>query len=238
MKCPNCTKQNKPGVKNCEYCNELMPVRKKKTSNVNTQENKTAKAKTKNSGEKIVVKKTEKIEPEVKKEAIIELDEEKKAIKKMVKNIKKINKMIYVYIVLIIAVFGIILMVNNKLHTITCEISNDSETEKYNIKLVIKRNENNITGFKYITESTTNSYDETLEARYKIITDELKKIEDYNEIVSSKLKNRSMKIEYNFEEENLDKTIDYINIDLSPYLNNVDSFIVELEKQEIGFKCK
>ena len=62
MKCPNCEKQNKPGVKNCVYCNKIMPVRKKKT-----------------------IPKKEETKDKLKNEPIIELSEEKKAIKKLIK---------------------------------------------------------------------------------------------------------------------------------------------------------
>ncbi len=214
MKCPNCEKQNKPGVKNCEYCNKIMPVRKKKT-----------------------IPKKEETKDKLKNEPIIELSEEKKAIKKLIKKIKKINKMIYVYIFLVISIIILILMYNNKLHTITCKVNNNSETEKYNIKLTIKRNKDDITGFKYVTHSTTNSYDETLESRYKIIIEELKKKDDYSEIVKSRLNNRSWEIKYTFNSDYLDKTYEYIGIDLSPYMNDVESLVEVLEK-EVGFSCK
>ena len=136
-----------------------------------------------------------------------------------------------------ISIIILILMYNNKLHTITCKVNNNSETEKYNIKLTIKRNKDDITGFKYVTHSTTNSYDETLESRYKIIIEELKKKDDYSEIVKSRLNNRSWEIKYTFNSDYLDKTYEYIGIDLSPYMNDVESLVEVLEK-EVGFSCK
>lgn len=253
MKCPKCEKQNKPGVKNCEYCNELMPVRKKKASTVkkndttkkkSTPENKTEEKKEAKIVHKESVKKNskpkKKIEKQIeeKKEPIIELSDEKKALKKLLKNIKKIRKIIYLYILLVIVILLIILGINEKMHTITCEISNNSEMEKYNIKLVLKKDKyNNITGFKYITENTTNSYDETLKSRYDIIIEELQKKDDYDKIVTSFLKTRSWKIVYDFKEDYLKETIDYIGIDLTPYLDNVNAFVEEIEN-EVGFTCK
>jgi hypothetical protein len=183
---------------------------------------------------KEIVEKTVKYNEKI---SIIELSEEKKAIKKMLKKAKKINKMIFVYIFLVISVLAIIVMINNKLHTITCEVNNNSETEKYSIKLILKRNGKNITGFKYITENITNSYDETLKSRYDIIINDLMRKENFDEIVSSKLKNRSLKIVYDFNENNLDKTSQYIGIDLEPYYEDVDILVKELEK-EVGFSCK
>lgn len=244
MKCPKCEKQNKPGVKNCEFCNEIMPVRKKRETSkkiTESSDKKIVKNKTNNKNEvtknikKTSSKKT--IEEKIEKEPIIELSEEKKALKKMMKKAKKINKMIFVYIFLVVSLLAIIVMFNNKMHTITCQINNNSETEKYSIKVLIKRNKEKITGFKYITESITNSYDETLKSRYEIILDDLKKKDDFENIVSSKLNNRSWKIIYNFRQDYLDKTSDYIGIDLEPYYDNVDMFVEELEK-EVGFSCK
>lgn len=245
MKCPNCEKQNKPGVKNCEYCNKKMPVRKKRETVKKvseSEEKKVVKSKIKventKVAEKTKISSSKKIvEEKIEKEPIIELSEEKKALKKMMKKAKKINKMIFVYIFLVISLLAIIVMFNNKMHTITCQINNNSETEKYSIKVLIKRNKEKITGFKYITENITNSYDETLKSRYEIIIDDLKKKDDFENIVSSKLKNRSWKIIYNFEQDYLEKTSDYIGIDLNPYYENVDLFVEELEK-EVGFSCK
>jgi hypothetical protein len=117
MKCPNCEKQNKPGVKNCEYCNEKMPVRKKNPSKSKkdtavkqvTEDKKTKTVKKTNESEvetKKVVKEQSKktVKEEIKKEPLIELSDEKKALKKMVKNVKNINKMIYVYILFVISI--------------------------------------------------------------------------------------------------------------------------------------
>lgn len=217
MKCPKCEKPNKPRVERCAFCNAKMPVRK---NNANT-------------------KKVSKIEPdkEEKKEPIIELSEEKRALKKFLKKIKKMNKMLFVYLALGLSFVAFVLVINSKFHTITCTVNNVSETEKYDIKLVLKHNKNNITNFKYITESKTNSYDKTLKERYNIIIDELRKKDQFDEIVDSSLKNRSWKIEYKFDKNNLELTPNYIGIDLSPYLEDVNSFVKVLEK-EIGFECK
>lgn len=240
MKCPKCEKQNKAGAKNCEYCAEVMPVRKKRTTTTKKSDTVT-KSETKANKTTKSVKKTSKKEvneqPEIVKESIIELNDEKKAIKKLVKKAKKINKMIYVYILLVVSILFLVLMLNNKLHTVTCTIDHNSETEKYNITLKIRKNNNRIIGFHYITENTTNSYDKELESRYNIIVDELKKKKDFNDIVSSSLKSRSWKISYKFNENNLEKTSNYIGIDLTPYINDVDAFVEELEK-EVGFTCK
>lgn len=249
MKCPKCEKQNKAGAKNCEFCNEVMPVRKKKattkqSANSIKNDNKSTTAQKKSNitkaQNKIAKKKPRKDvneKPEIVKEPIIELSDEKKAIKRIVKKVKKINKMIYVYILLVLSVLFLILMLNNKLHTVSCTINHNSETEKYNITLKIKKSKNNIVGFKYITKNTTNSYDKELESRYNIIVDELKKKKDFNDIVSSSLRSRSWKITYEFNESNLDKTTDYIGIDLTGYTNDVESLVKELEK-EVGFTCK
>lgn len=260
MKCPKCEKPNKPGVKNCEHCNELMPVRKKRVSSTKKtvtktkidSEKKSEKVKT---TKKVTSTKTEKKIPvkkengvtkkskvievsvEEKKEPIIELSDEKKAVKKMLKNIKKVNKIIYFYILLVIVVLVMILFINKKMHTITCEVNNNSETEKYNIKLVINKDDNNITGFKYITKNTTNSYDETLKARYDIIVEELSKKNDFEKIVKSNLKSRNWIISYEFTKDKLNRTNDFIGIDLTPYLDDVNSFVQELE-QSVGFTCK
>ena len=128
-------------------------------------------------------------------------------------------------------------MLNNKLNTITCTTNHNSETEKYNIIIKIKKKNNNIIGFKYITKNTINSYDKELESRYSIIIEELKKKDDFNKIVSSSLKSRSWEISYEFDKNNLNKTSSYIGIDLTPYINDVDVFVEELEK-EVGFVCK
>ena len=86
--------------------------------------------------------------------------------------------MIFVYIFLVISILAIIIMFNNKIHTITCQIDNNSETEKYSIKVLIKHNKEKLTGFKYITENFTNSYDENFKSRYDIIINDLKKKND------------------------------------------------------------
>lgn len=244
MKCPKCEKQNKPGVKNCEYCAEVMPIRKKRTTSTKKSDTGTKsetktneRAKSVKKVETKVSKKSAVEKTEVEKEPIFELSDEKKALKKFVKKVRKVNKMIYVYILLVISILILVLMLNNKLNTITCTTNHNSETEKYNIIIKIKKKNNNIIGFRYITKNTINSYDKALESRYSIIIEELKKKEDFNKIVSSSLKARSWEISYKFDKNNLNKTSSYIGIDLTPYTNDVDAFVEELEK-EVGFVCK
>lgn len=238
MKCPKCEKQNKPGVKNCEYCDEIMPVRKKKTSTKNqTQKQKKTTVKKeikKTSASKTEVKKDIK---KVEKEPLIELSDEKKALKKLLKRIKKINKMIYIYIIVIIGILGLTLLFNSKANTIICKTINKSETEKYSITLKIKKRKNEIKEFHYITKNITNSYDDELKSRYQIIMDDIERKDNYKDIVSSSLQKRSYEISYKFSEHNLDKTNQYIGLDLSNYKNDVNTFIEELEK-EVGFTCK
>lgn len=240
MKCPNCEKQNKPGVKNCEFCNSVMPVRKKRTTSVKTEKKESVKPVTKKVTKTSTVSKSKtKVETKevIVKEPLIELSDEKKALKKLLKKIKKINKMIYVYIIAILAILGLTLMFNNKVNTITCTAKHNSETEKYSITLKIKKRKNNITSFQYITKNTTNSYEDELESRYKIILEDIKRKDNYKDIVSSSLKKRSYEISYKFKENNLNKTSEYIGIDLASYKSDVNSFIEVLES-EVGFSCK
>lgn len=251
MKCPNCENQNKPGVKNCEFCNSVMPIRKKRTTSIKIEKQESVKQSTKKVTKKTTVAKTKtnvkaskpktkaKVETKelIVKEPLIELSDEKKALKKLLKRIKKINKMIYVYIIAIVAVLGLTLMFNNKVNTVTCTTKHSSEIEKYSITLKIKKRKNDITNFQYITKNTTNSYDDELESRYKIIIEDIKRKDNYKDIVSSSLSKRGYEISYKFNENYLDKTSEYIGIDLTNYKNDVNSFIEVLEK-EVGFICK
>ena len=62
MKCPNCEKQNKPGVKKCEYCNEVMPVRKKRETLKKEEVAKETKTITKDIKNNKMTKKTKNVE--------------------------------------------------------------------------------------------------------------------------------------------------------------------------------
>ncbi len=250
MKCPKCQEQNKPGVKNCEYCNEVMPVRKKKATTVkkttvskkkeNAENNIENKPKTK------VVKKTVKKESvtkkvvkqdEIKKEPIIELSEEKKALKKFVKKVRKINKLIYLYIGLAILALILIFVISNNSNTITCKVNNDTNNASYKISVKIKYKENKMKHFTYVTKFVSEKKaKKEYESTYKTILEGLETKTNYDKIVEADYGKKFWAITYRFDENNLKYSSEYIGMDLLPYVDDVNVFVDEIET--VGFECK